>query len=426
MGMAVWFMIFCLSASYKKAKLPLLESLVFKDGDAVMKSMCSEGLMDECVLVQTCHRVEIYGVMKDSSGKEAFGKVMKFWSANTGVSLDILARNVGLLKGRDALANLFNLASGLDSMVVGEDQILGQVRKFYVKAKQLGCVGLVLEKVFMRAINVGRRVRSETRVNEGSVSISSAAVDLAAKELGDLRRRTALVVGAGEAGSVAAETLRRRGVRQILVANRTYETGVQLAKKVRGKPVRFEEIYDAIPRTDLTIVALTVDRPVVKASRLRKAFSGPRVDGGLFLVDISQPRAVEEDVGSIDGVVLRNIDSLKEVVEESIRSRDAEAEKARRIVSEELERFEKQQFEFLIQPLISEIYKRVDGIRQKELKRVLSKMAESDEKKVGILDRFSRELVERILQAPIDQLREAALNNDDGLLSAAEKLFKVK
>jgi len=278
---------------------------------------------------------------------------------------------------------------------------------------------LVLEKVFMRAVNTGRRVRTETRVNEGSVSISSAAVDLAAKELGDLRRRTVLVVGAGEAGSVAAETLRRRGVKTILIANRTYETGAQVAKKVGGKPVRFEEIYDVIPLTDLTIVALTVDKPVIRARRLR-------VQRKLLVVDISQPRAVEEKVGSIDGVILRNIDDLKEVVEKSIRSREVEAEKARKTIFEELGRFERQQFEFLIEPLISEIYKHVDGIRQKELKRALSKMAESDEKKVGILDRFSRELVERILQTPIDQLREAALNNDDDLLSAAEKLFKVK
>jgi glutamyl-tRNA reductase len=144
------------------------------------------------------------------------------------------------------------------------------------------------------------------------------------------------------------------------------------------------------------------------------------------LVDISQPRAVEEEVGNIEGVTLRDIDSLQEVVEESVKNRQAEAEKARNIVVEELTRFERQQFEFLIQPLISEIYRRVDGIRQKELKRALSKMAESDERKMKVLDRFSRELVERILQAPIDELREAALNNDNGLLSAAEKLFRVK
>ena len=412
-------MIFCLSASYKKAKLPLLESLVFKDADAVMKGLCSEGLTEECVLLQTCHRVEIYGVSNGSSEKGAIARILKFWSANTGISLDILTSNVDLFKDREALLNLFNVACGLESMVVGEDQILGQVRMAYVRAKKLGSVGLVLEKVFMRAVNTGRRVRTETRVNEGSVSISSAAVDLAAKELGDLRRRTVLVVGAGEAGSVAAETLRRRGVKTILIANRTYETGAQVAKKVGGKPVRFEEIYDVIPLTDLTIVALTVDKPVIRARRLR-------VQRKLLVVDISQPRAVEEKVGSIDGVILRNIDDLKEVVEKSIRSREVEAEKARKTIFEELTRFERQQFEFLVEPLISEIYKHVDGIRQKELKRALSKMAESDEKKVGILDRFSRELVERILQTPIDQLREAALNNDDDLLSAAEKLFKVK
>jgi len=419
-------MIVCLSASYKKAKLPLLEALVFKDAAAVMKGLCSQGILEECILVQTCHRVEIYGVLKDSSKEDVIGKVLRFWSANTGVSLDILAKNVDLLKGKEALVNLFNVTSGLDSMVVGEDQILGQVRTAYVKAKKLGSVGIVLDKVFMRAVNTGRRIRTETKVNEGSVSISSAAVDLAAKELGDLRRKAVLVVGAGEAGSVAAETLRRRGVKQILVANRTYETGAQLAKKVRGKPVRFEEIYDVIPQTDLAIVALTVDKPLIKARRLRGVYSRAAVQRRLFVVDISQPRAVEEQVGSVDGVVLRNIDDLKEVVEESIKSREAEAEKARRIVFEELAKFEKQQFEFLIQPLISEIYKRVDGIRQKELKRALSKMAESDEKKMQILDRFSRELVERVLQLPIDQLREAALNNDDGLLSAAEKLFKIK
>jgi len=410
--------IFCLSASYKKAKLPLLESLVFKDADAIMKGLCSEGLTEECVLLQTCHRVEIYGVLKDAE-KDAFGKILRFWSENTGISSDILTSNVDLFKGREALLNLFNVACGLESMVMGEDQILGQVRTAYVRAKKLGSVGLMLDKVFMRAVNTGRRVRTETKVNEGSVSISSAAVDLAAKELGNLRDRTVLVIGAGEAGSVAAETLRRRGVKTILIANRTYETGAEVAKKIGAEAVRFEDIYNVIPTTDLTIVALTVDKPIIMAHSLQ-------VQQKLLVVDISQPRAVDEKVGGIDGVALRNIDDLGEVIEESIRSREAESEKARKIILEELKRFEKQQFEFMIQPLISEIYKRVDGIRQNELKRALSKMAENDERKAGILDRFSRELVERILQIPIDQLREAALNSDDSLLSAAEKLFKVK
>lgn len=419
-------MIVCLSASYKKAKLPLLESLVFKEEDATMKRLCSEGVTEECALVQTCNRVEIYGVTKSAANGDSVGRILKFWSANTGVSLDILTRNVDLLKSREALLNLFTVASGLDSMAIGEDQILGQVRTAYAKAKRLGTIRLVLDKVFMSAINTGRKVRSETRINHGSVSISSAAVDLAAKELGDLKRKTALVVGAGEAGSVAAQTLRRRGIKSIIVANRTHETGVQLAKKVSGKAIRFEEICEVIPRTDLVIVALGVDRPVIKASSLREVCSKRHGRRGLLMVDISQPRAVENEVGNIQGVALRNIDSLKEVVEESIRNRQAEAEKAKRIVLLELERFERQQSEFLIQPLISEIFRHVERIRQKELKRALSKMAEQDEKRMGILDRFSRELVERVLQTPINRLREAASNSDDSLLSAAEKLFKIK
>jgi len=419
-------MIVCLSASHRKTKLPLLESLVFKEEDAAMKSLCSEGVTEECVLVQTCNRVEIYGVMKNAANGDSVGRILKFWSANVGVSLDILARNVEILKSSEALLNLFSVASGLNSMAIGEDQILGQVRTAYAKAKKLGSIGMVLDKAFMSAINTGRKVRSETRINHGSVSISSAAVDLAAKELGSLKRKTVLIVGAGEAGSVAAETLKRRGVKAIIVANRTHETGMQLAKKVSGKTIKFEEIYEAIPHTDLIIVALAIDRPIIKASNLLEAISKRPVRRGLLVVDISQPRAVEDEVGSIHGIALRNIDSLKEVVEENIRNRQAEAEKAKKIVFEELRRFERQQSEFMIQPLISEIFRRVERIRQKELKRALSKMAERDEKKAGIMDRFSRELVERVLQTPVDRLREAASNSDENLLSAAEKLFKIK
>ncbi len=419
-------MIVCLSASYKKTKLPLLESLVFKQEEIAMRDLCSGGIMQECALVQTCNRIEIYGVVNDATNTDSFGRILSFWSATTGVSLDILARNVDLLKGREALVNLFNVASGLYSMAIGEDQILGQVRASYTRAKELGSLGHLLDRIFMCAINTGRKVRSETRIDEGSMSISSAAVDLAAKELGSLERKTALIIGAGEAGSVAAETLRRRGVKSIIVANRTYEAGVQLAEKVSGRAIKFAEIYDAIPRTDLVIVALAVDSPIIKPSSLRKTISKRRGKQGLFVVDVSQPRAVEADVGGISGVLLKNIDDLKEVIEESVRKRQVEAKKAQEIVCEELRRFETQQSQFLVQPVLSEIFRQVEVIRQKELKRALSKMAEKDERKVRVLERFSRELMERMLQIPAERLRHAALNGDDSLLSAAQKLFKIK
>ena len=419
-------MIVCLSVSYKKVKLPLLESLAFKEQETVMKCLCSEYVTEECALVQTCNRVEIYGVLRDSAEEDLIGRILKFWSANTGVSLDLLTKNVDLLKDMDALLHLFNVTSGLDSMAVGEDQILGQVRKAYAKAKKLGSVGQMLDKVFVRAIKTGRRIRRETQINHGSISISSAAVDLAAKELGDLKHKTALVIGAGEAGRVAAETLKRRGAKSITIANRTYETGVQLAKKILGKAIRFQNIYKVIPRTDIAIVALTVDRPIVKASSLREIHYKRGVQRRLLVVDISQPRAVEEEVGNIRGITLRNIDSLKEVIEESLRNRLTEAEKAKKIVFEELRRFRRQQSKVIFRQLIDEIFRGLEPIRQNELNRALSKMSERDEKKMEILDRFSRELMERILQTPIDQLKRAASDSDDSLLLAAKKLFKIE
>jgi glutamyl-tRNA reductase len=188
--------------------------------------------------------------------------------------------------------------------------------------------------------------------------------------------------------------------------------------------VKFDDVTDAIARADLVIVAVSVSRPIVKARELKKALTGRK--GSLLVVDISQPRAVEDKVGLLDGVVLRNIEDLEGIIEESIRNREAEAGKARSIAIEELDRFERDQSKLLVEPIISEIFRRVDDIRRKELERAVSKMAESDEKKLAVLDRFSRELVERVLQMPVDQLKQAAMDSDDGLLSAAEKLFKVK
>ena len=419
-------MIFCLSASYKTVKLPMLESLAFKDEADAVRGICSDGLADECVVVQTCHRVEVYGVMKGSADAGAVDGILRFWSGRVGVSLDLLRKAVVVSRGREAVERLFSLASGLDSMVVGEDQILGQVRRAYVRAKKAGAARLVLDRAFMCAINTGRKVRSETRIDEGSLSISSAAVDLAAKELGDLKSKKALVIGAGEAGSIAAETLKRRGAKSVRVANRKYEKAAELAAKVSGEAVQFDSVYSAVGEADLVIAAVAVDKPIITAGLLRRALSKRGRGRGLFLVDISQPRAVEEEAGSLRGVVLRNIDDLKSVVEESVRSREAEAEKARMLVLADVDRFERQQLELAVAPLISMIYKRVDDIRRRELERALDKMGESDARKVSVIDRFSRELVERVLQLPIDQLREAALNNDDGLLSAMERLFKVK
>lgn len=419
-------MIVCLSASHKNTSLPMLESLTFRKENEAAKNLCSESFVQECVLLQTCHRVEIYCVVKDSIKDEALRRVLRLWSTEAGVSLDLLSRIVEIYQGRDSLKHLFFLSSGLESVVVGEDQVLGQVRTAYVKAKKNGTVGLVLDKVFMKAVNLGRSVRTKTEINEGSVSISSAAVDFAAKELGDLRDKKCLVIGAGEAASIAAETLRRRGVKSILVANRTHEKGEELASKVMGKAVKFDGLHSVVPKVDLVIAAVSVAKPILERKQLETAFGKSKRSKELLLVDISQPRSIEEEVGTLQRVSLRNIDDLKVIVDESLRNRQDEAEKVKKIIFDELEEFERQLSRLSVEPVINEIYRKIESIRRRELERAASKLGETDAKKLAVLDRFSRELVERVLQTPIEQLREMTLDENNALLLAVEKLFQVK
>jgi glutamyl-tRNA reductase len=418
--------ILCLSVSHKRTSLPMLESLTLSNEGEMAKDFCAGRMLSECVILQTCHRVEVYGVAADTAKDSAVDGILRSWSSKVGVSYDVIKKSLDIHEGKEALAHLFSLAAGLESMVVGEDQILGQVRSAYVKAKKLGSVGRVLDRVFMKAVNTGRRIRTETKINEGSVSVSSAAVDLAAKELGSLESVRALVIGAGEAGSIVAETLRRRGAKRIVVANRTPQKGDALAAKVSGEAIGLENIYEAIPRVDLIIAAVSVNKPILEAKRVKRMLDKKGSKKRLFVVDISQPRAVEAKVGLVGGIFLRNIDDLKEIVEESIRRRRAEAERAKQLVVEELGRFEQELSWTLVEPLVSGIYRDLENVRRKELDRAVRKMRESDERKLLVMERFSKELVERIMQGPTEQLKKAALSNEGNLLSAAKKLFEMR
>jgi len=416
-------MIFCLSVSYKNASLPMLESLTFED-EEVVKEVYSMDFVQECIFLKTCHRVEIYCATDEAAGKAA-KRVIRFWSKRVGVSSDVLEDVLGVYYGKAALLHLFHVVAGLESMVIGEDQILGQVRTAYVKAKEVGTVGLILEKTFMKAVNVGRRVRTETRINEGSVSISSASVDLAFEMFGSSKKVKALVIGAGEAGAIVAENLHKRGVKTLFIANRTYRKGVELASTVSGKAIRLGEIPEALSEVNLVIAAVSTKKPVLKARELREAFKKKKCKG-LLIIDISQPRSVEKKVSSLGRVTLRNIDDLKGVIDGNIEKRLGEAEKVRRMILGELRLFEDQLGRLIAEPVISKICSRIEEIRRRELKRAFGKLKETDESERLVIERFSKELAERMLQVPVDRLRKAALSNDSELLSTAEKLFGVK
>jgi glutamyl-tRNA reductase len=419
-------MIICISASHKTAKLPLLEALNVPDPDQFLKGLHDSNFVDECILIQTCHRVEIFIVNMDPNHTEVTKQTLMLWSANTGVSVDLITAAVQEFQGKEALSHLFYLVAGLESIIIGEYQVLGQVRDAWINAKKLGTTGTILNRVFRKALNTGRKTRTETKISEGCMSISSAAVDLAELELGNLDLKRALIIGAGEAGSLVAETLKSKSSTSILVANRTYEKGYALAQRVSGEAIPFKRVNSMIPSVDFIITAVSVAKPIITKSHFDSFDCNLKPSKKLLLIDISHPHAIQQEVGLIKGVRLKTIDDLKEIVSENMQRRENEATKCRTIISAELNRFETELAELIVQPLITEIYRKFDKIRERELQRAIRKMHETDKKKLIVIDRFSRELIERIIQIPVEQLRKAALTKNGNLISTTAELFQTK
>lgn len=417
-------MIVCLSVSHKKASVPMLESLNFKNKEEATRRCCSLESVREAVLLQTCNRIEIYVNTSDNPDVDIVMSLVKFWSQQVGVSSDLIDKTIEVYHDSEALLHLLRLSSGLESMVVGEDQILGQVRTAYVDSKKIGTVETLLQKAFMKAVNVGRRVRTETQINEGSISISSVAVDLAEKRFGTLKDVSAMVVGAGETGSLVAKELTQRGAKNIYIANRTFKKALELADLVTGKAIHFEDMHYELRRMDLAVFAVSVEVPLLRSGEMKNILGG-RKNPNLMLIDISQPRSIEESVGSLPSVELRNIDDLKSVLEENLKKRLIEAEKAKQIISEELKSLDALLGRLLAEPLVSSLCMRVEDIRGKELQKALRMVRNIDEEQKLVIENLTKELAERILQLPIENMRKAALNRDSTTLSAARKLFEL-
>jgi glutamyl-tRNA reductase len=402
-----------------------LEGLTFKDEEETMKNLFSLEFVKESVLIVTCNRIEIYTRIEGLELSTAVNELTGFWSKQVGVSRDVILGAADIFSGHEALYHLLSLAAGLESMVVGEDQILGQVRTAYVKSKDLGNVGKFFETLFMKAINVGRRIRNETFLNEGSLSISSIAVELAEKHVGDLASASVLLVGAGETGTIAGKELSSRNVKSIFVANRTYEKGAKLAEEISGRAVRFSKVFDLLPKVDIAIVAASTLKPIITLKRVMSTLSEYSNGQKLLIIDISQPRCVEETVGKLPYVELKNIDDLKTIAANNIKRRLGEVIKAKKIVTEEMGHLELLLKKIISEPTISSLCQKSEEIRRKELSKALRILKGINRKDLLVIDTLTKVLVERILQTPINCLRLAALNGDDGLLEATEKIFNL-
>ncbi len=323
-------------------------------------------------------------------------------------------------KGQSALKHLLRLAAGLESMIIGEDQILGQIKEARIAALKRGSCGPILDTIFNKAIHVGQLVRNKTQINKGSISIGSAAVELAESVQGDLKCKKVLVIGAGEMGALVARALAEKQLKAIVVANRTYDRAVKLAEELGGYAIQFNRLDDALSDADVVISATAAPHYILTRERVEKAIPVERRDK-VTMIDIANPRDIEEKVKEL-GIKLFNIDDLRGIAEKNRRKREKEAQKAEQIIEEELGLLFNSLKYKKIEPLISKIRKSMEEIRVKETKKAIKMLGELEGEE-KIIEDLTRSIVNKIFHDIVSRLREAAEADDKELIRACERLF---
>lgn len=421
-----------LRITHKKAPIPVLEAIGFKDAEKTSKEVQQVKGIDECLILQTCNRVEIYLSVSEGMAATSVKAVADCWRMRAGFNQEDFDDYLEVAYGADAIHHLMRLASGLESMIVGEDQILGQLQDAFDKASGCGSSGAVLRKVFGRAVKMGKVVRVETNINKGAVSIGSIAVNLLEEVAGDLHGKKVLIIGAGRIGALTGKALAAKSLAFIFVANRTYERAVALAKMLNAEAVKFDRLIESLAGVDIAIVTTAAPHYVLTQEKVNESMKlRGNSTSNLLIIDLSNPRAVEKEVGTIAGVELRNIDNLREIADTNLKTRLQEAGKAEAMIQKEMERLAVSEKRADVEPLISAVSRKANEIRQRELKKAYCLMkTDPSEEKCGhcqkVMDDLSRTLMEQMMLHPLLNLRSRELGNDDERISLLRELFDVK
>lgn len=411
--------------NHREAPVEVREALAFRRdrlSEALAALRRAEGV-GECVVLSTCNRVELYLCVGAEAGE---GVGMRFLADFHGVWPERFERFVYRREGEAAVRHLFRVASGLDSLVVGEAQITGQVKAAYEAASAQGATGRVLNRLFQQALAAAKRVRTTTEIGAGRASVGSVAVELAERIFESLARRTVLVVGAGEMGESVVESLRAAGARTTLVANRTFGRAEALAAKFGGSAVRFEELGNHLTRADIVIASTDAPHHVVHKADLAAAL---RRRGGrpLFVVDIAVPRDVEPEAGDLAGCYLYNVDDLEAVVRETLARREREVARCEPIVEAEVGKFMRWLGQLRVAPAIGELSASLHELKDRELEALMRRLPALTEEARAEIERMANRLVNKILHQPIAALRDASgQDRHGGLLDAALRLFGVR
>lgn len=405
--------------TFRNAPIHILERFTIRDVESAYEQFKKHSGLDECVIIQTCNRIELFGKAKNYN----ISKIKKTWASLTGLEEEAFEENIEFVENLEAIHHLLKLTSGLDSMVIGEEQILGQIKNSITSARNAKASGQHLNNLFDKAIRIGTRIRNSSGINRGGISVGSMAVKLAEENVDELKLKKILLIGTGEVSTLVAKSLGRRGY-DFVVTSRTMDRSQAFCETMGGKPVKFEDVLSGFENYDVLFVATTAPYFLVTQERIVKAMKEKK--NGMMILDLSNPRTVDEKVATIGAVKLMNLDQIAEMVEKNMKSRLNKVKSVENIISEEVSVLEASMKRLDAEPLVKDVFKNIDSLREKELQKALQMLNEKDEKKIKIIEELTKAVVESIVSTPMNNIRKASEQGEPDIIEMAGKLFNYK
>jgi glutamyl-tRNA reductase len=393
--------------NHRTAPVEVREQLAFRAEELpqALQQLQQEPGIAESLILSTCNRVEITATLQNQA--DTHKVLCGFLAASHHLTPEQISPHLYVFEEADAIRHLFRVASSLDSMVVGEPQILGQLKQAYSQARESGAIGSYLEAVLTRAFSVAKRVRTETEIGQSAVSISYAAVELAREIFGSLHRRRVMIIGAGKMSEAAARHLQRAGANEILIANRTQQRAHELAKLFDGTVIPYTSLFDRLPEVDIVITSSGAPHYILTPSNVRAALETRR-NQPMFLIDIAVPRNIDPAVNEMEHAFLYDIDDLQRVVDRNLRGRHEMAEQAERIVSQELERLLTRLRSRDVAPTIVSLQEQLESIRREELLRHRRRLGKLTPEQEEAVEALTRGIINKIAHGPISEMRREA------------------
>lgn len=417
--------ILAVGLNHKTAPVEVREKLSFSHDDMkeALELLKQKQHIEGCAILSTCNRTEVYAAVTDVD--TGLAGIKEFLSESSGFPLSEIRDYLYVHTLYDAVRHVFRVAAGLDSMIIGETQILGQVREAYEVCRDLGGTNGVLNTLFQQAITVGKRVRTETKIDQNAVSISYAAVELAKQTFADLQGKKVLLVGAGKMSQLTAKHLVSHGVNSVLVTNRSYDRAIALAEEFGGKAVYFEQFYDYLPQVDIVVSCTAASGYVITPDGVARAMG--QAERELFIIDIAVPRDVDPAVGDLPNVTLKDIDELQHVVDANLEERRRLAHEAEKIIEDEIVSFFKWLSSLFVVPTIKALREKADTIKDNELTRAFNRLAPVSDREKKVIGSLANSIVNQLLHDPIINLKEYAATHQGHLYAKIlQNLFNLE